>query len=64
VAGPVPPGGTPRATPRPKVSTVDLTPAPDPRAPDRSAVQWLLLGVGASVLGLAMARMLRRSTHA
>ncbi|EAP99659.1 putative serine protease [Janibacter sp. HTCC2649] len=64
VAGPVPPGGTPRATPRPKVSTVDLTPAPDPRAPDRGAVQWLLLGVGASVLGLAMARMLRRSTHA
>ncbi|MFC7488004.1 S8 family serine peptidase [Knoellia sp. CPCC 206453] len=64
VAGPVPPGGTPRPTPRPKASTVDLTPARDPRAPDRSAVQWLLLGVGASVLGLAMARMLRRSTHA
>ncbi len=64
VAGPVPPGGTPRATPRPQVSALDLTPAPDPRAPDRSAVQWLLLGVGASVLGLAMARMLRKSTHA
>lgn len=64
VAGPVPPGGTPRVTPKPQVSTVDLTPAPDPRAPDRKAVQWLLLGVGASVLGLAMARMLRKSSHA
>jgi len=64
VSGPVPPGGTPRATPRPQVSTVDLTPAPDPRATDRSAVQWLLLGGAAAVLGLAMTRMLRRSTHA
>ena len=64
VSGPVAPGGTPRATPKPLVSTVDLTPEPDPRAPDRNAVQWLLLGVAASILGLAMARMLRRSTHA
>lgn len=64
VAGPVPPGGTPRVTPRPQVSSIDLTPARDPRAPDRSAVQWLLLGVTASVIGLAMARMLRKSTHA
>lgn len=64
VAGPVAPGGKPRVTPKPKVSTVDLTPAPDPRASDRNLVQWLLLGVAASVLGLGMARMLRRSTHA
>ena len=64
VAGPVPPGGAPRVTPRPKVSAVDLTPARDPRAPDRSAVQWLLLGVAGAVLGLAMARMLRKSSHA
>lgn len=64
VAGPVPPGGTPRITPKPEVSAIDLTPAADPRAPDRNAVQWLLLGVGASVLALAMTRMLRRSTHA
>lgn len=64
VAGPVAPGGAPRVTPKPQVSTVDLTPAPDPRAPDRQAVQWVLLGVAASVLALAMARMLRKSTHA
>lgn len=59
VAGPVAPGGVARPTPPPQVSTVDLTPAADPRAPDRNAVLWLLLGVGAAVLGLAMARMLR-----
>ncbi|MFC7489268.1 MULTISPECIES: S8 family serine peptidase [unclassified Knoellia] len=64
VAGPVPPGGKPRATPPPQASAVDLTPPPDPRAPDRAAVQWLLLGAAASVLGLAMARMLRRSPPA
>lgn len=63
VAGPVAPGGAPRVTPPPKVSTIDLTPARDPRAPDRAAVQWLLLGVAATVLGLAMARMLRRPTQ-
>ena len=44
--------------------TVDLTPAPDPRAPDRSAVLWLLLGVGGAVLALGMARMLRRGSSA
>lgn len=59
VAGPVRPGGAPRASVPPEVSTVDLTPAPDPRAPDRTAVLWLLLGVGAAVLGLGMGRMLR-----
>ena len=60
VAGPVAPGGVARPTPPPAVSTIDLTPAPDPRAPDRNAVLWLLLGVGAAVLGLGMARMLRQ----
>lgn len=59
VAGPVRPGGTPRASVPPEVSAVDLTPAPDPRAPDRTAVLWLLLGVGVAVLGLGMGRMLR-----
>lgn len=63
VTGPVAPGGAPRPTQPPQVSTVDLTPAADPRAPDRVAVQWLLLGAAAAVLGLAMTRMLRRSTE-
>ena len=52
VSGPVAPGGAPGPRRRPQVSTIDLTPAPDPRAPDRNAVHWLLLGVAASVLGL------------
>jgi hypothetical protein len=43
---------------------IDLTPARDPRAGDRATVLWLLLGAGASVLGLAMTRMLRRSARA
>lgn len=59
VAGPVRPGGAPKASIAPQVSTVDLTPDPDPRAPDRAAVLWLLLGVGVAVLGLGMGRMLR-----
>lgn len=59
VAGPVAPGAVARPTPPPQVSTIDLTPAPDPRAPDRNAVLWLILGVGAAVLGLGMTRMLR-----
>ena len=59
VAGPVAPGGVARPTPPPEVRAVDLTPAPDPREPDRAAVLWLLLGVGAAVLALGMARMLR-----
>ncbi|PRY56313.1 type VII secretion-associated serine protease mycosin [Knoellia remsis] len=62
VAGPVPPGGTPRATPPPQVSQVDLTPAPDPRAPDRNAVLWLLLGSVAAVIGLGLLRMLRATS--
>lgn len=64
VSGPVAPGAVARATPPPQVSTVDLTPAPDPRAPDRSAVLWLLLGVGGAVLALGMARMLRTASSA
>lgn len=60
VAGPVAPGATPRVTPPPQVSAIDLTPARDPRAGDRTTVLWLLLGTGASVLALAMARMLRQ----
>ncbi|CAN7385742.1 S8 family serine peptidase [Knoellia sp. LjRoot47] len=60
VAGPVAPGGVARPTPPPAVSRIDLTPAPDPRAPDRGAVLWLLLGVGAAVLALGMTRMLRQ----
>ncbi len=59
VAGPVRPGGVPKASVPPRLSSVDLTPAPDPRAPDRAAVLWLLLGVGVAVLGLGMGRMLR-----
>ncbi|WP_404386915.1 S8 family serine peptidase [Knoellia locipacati] len=59
VSGPVAPGGVARPTPPPQVSAIDLTPASDPRAPDRSAVLWLLLGVGGAVLALGMARMLR-----
>lgn len=64
VAGPVAPGAKPRVTPPPEVSMIDLTPARDPRAGDRATVLWLLLGAGASVLGLAMTRMLRRSARA
>lgn len=64
VAGPVAPGAKPRVTPPPKVSAIDLTPAHDPRASDRATVLWVLLGVGASVLGLAMMRLLRRPTRA
>ncbi|WP_156971228.1 S8 family serine peptidase [Knoellia sinensis] len=63
VSGPVPPGGVQRPSPEAQASAVDLTPAQDPRAPDRAAVQWLLLGSGAAVLGLAMARMLRRPSR-
>ena len=59
VAGPVRPGGAPQASVAPQVTTVDLTPAPDPRAGDRAAVLWLLLGVGVAVIGLGLARMLR-----
>lgn len=59
VSGPVAPGGRAKPTPPPEVSAVDLTPAPDPREGDRNAVLWLLLGVGAAVLGLGMWRMLR-----
>ncbi|WP_211254752.1 S8 family serine peptidase [Knoellia aerolata] len=59
VAGPVRPGGTPRASVAPRVTTVDLTPSPDPRAGDRTTVLWLLLGVAVAVLGLGMGRMLR-----
>lgn len=59
VAGPVAPGGVARPTPPPAVTAVDLTPAPDPRAPDRNAVLWLFLGLGTAVLALGMARMLR-----
>ncbi|MFW5469800.1 S8 family serine peptidase [Knoellia sp. CPCC 206435] len=59
VAGPVRPGGAPRASLPPAVSTVDLTPAPDPRAPARETVLWLLLGIAVAVLGLGMGRMLR-----
>lgn len=64
VAGPVAPGSAPRATPPPKVSKVDLTPSKDPRAADRTSVQWLLLGGVAAVLALAMTRMLRRAPRA
>lgn len=61
VSGPVAPGGSAGVKAAPEVTQVDLTPAPDPRAADRNAVLWLLLGVGAAVLGLGLTRMLRLS---
>lgn len=60
VSGPVAPGGSAGVKAPPSVTRVDLAPAPDPRAPDRNAVLWLLLVVGAAVLGLGMTRMLRQ----
>ena len=60
VAGPPPPGSRPRSTPAAGTTVLAVGPVADPVATGRRQVLWVGIGVGAVVLGLALARLLRR----
>jgi membrane-anchored mycosin MYCP len=60
LAGPPPPDGGKRPKAPVEQASVNLRAPVDALAGDRSLIAWILLGTGASTLGLAMLRMLRR----
>jgi membrane-anchored mycosin MYCP len=60
IAGPVPPGATPRPSASSGTTLVAVGTVTDPLVADRRQVLWVGIAVGTVVLGLALLRLVRR----